>query len=198
MGDRANIRGVGRAYGLTFSRDRSYLIAKKRIFKARKCPVYECLINPNWQDDGLANILLSRKQPDNNIIFGCFLVDTFCLGLKDSFCNVGLSLSEYEDDLKISVFKEGEPIDCSVTLIHQIIFGAIQYAANLGFKPNKNYSLSKFILEDESDYLELLTLEFGKDGKPFYIPDSYDPSNSIIKQLENKLGKGNFDFMKEV
>ena len=190
-----NLKNTGKKYGLTFSRDRSYLIAKKRIYKARKFPVYECLINPSWEDGGLANILLSRKQPDNNILFGTYLVDTYCLGLKDTSCNIGFTLSEYEDELKANMYRDDDPIDCPVSLIHQIIYGAIEYAADLGFKPQKDFNLSKYVLEEQSEIEEITPVEFGKDGKPFYVSGPYDDVNSIIEQLEEKLGKGNFNFL---
>ena len=190
-----NLRNAGREYGLTFSRDRSYLMAKKRIYKARKCPVYECLINPSWKGEGFANILLSRKQPDNNIIFGAYLVDTYCLGLKNTFCNVGFTLSEYEDELKAGIYRDNDPIDCPVSLIHQIIYGAIEYAANLGFKPQKDFNLSKYVLEKQSEIEESTPVEFGKDGKPFYVSGPYDNVDSIIEQLKEKLGEENFHFL---
>jgi len=67
--------------------------------------------------------------------------------LKDTFCNVGFTLSEYEDELKARIYRDDDPIDCPVSLIHQIIYGAIEYAADLGFKPQKDFNLSKYVLE---------------------------------------------------
>ena len=64
------------------------LSPKKKILQARGYPIHECRINPSWQKKGLATILISRRQPDGNLAFGIFLVDIFCLGLKNTFCNV--------------------------------------------------------------------------------------------------------------
>ncbi|MDG6229267.1 MAG: hypothetical protein QCH96_04825, partial [Candidatus Thermoplasmatota archaeon] len=61
----------------------------------RKWPVYECLINESWSGCGMANILLSRKQPDGNIVFGAYLMDIYCLGLKDTFYKVNQTIYSY-------------------------------------------------------------------------------------------------------
>jgi hypothetical protein len=55
------------------------------IKNAKNYPVHECLINDDWQDKGMAHIFLTRKQPNNTLILGVYLVDIFCLGLKNTF-----------------------------------------------------------------------------------------------------------------
>ncbi len=174
---------------------RAYFRVENRIYKARRWPVYECLINPSWKENGLATILLSRHQPDGNFVFGSYLVDTFCLGLKDTFCNANLTLSKYEKELKPGIYRDEDPIDCPISLAHQIIYGAIEYASKLGFKPQKDFKMSKYILEEQNEIEESRTIEFGKDGKPFFIAGPNDDAELIIKKLEGEVGKGNFCFI---
>jgi|GEM_PF-6183068 len=38
----------------------------------------------------MAHILVLRQLPNLKYIFGSFLVDIFCLGLKDTFCNANV------------------------------------------------------------------------------------------------------------
>ena len=47
----------------------SAMNAKKKIQLARQYPLHECLINPSWKDKGLATIVVSRRQPDGNILY---------------------------------------------------------------------------------------------------------------------------------
>ena len=49
-------------------------------------------------------------------------------------------------------------------------------------------------LEEQSEIEENTPVEFGKDGKTFYILGPYDDTSSIVEQLEEKVRKGNFDF----
>jgi hypothetical protein len=128
-------------------------------------------------------------------VFGVYLVDIFCLGLKNTFCNGNLSLFVYENELKAKIFQEEKPIDCSVPLAHRIIYGAIDYASKLGFKPNKDFKVSNYILEEPEKIKEAVEIEFGKDGKPFFVAGPDDNADLIIKQLEARLGVGKFHYL---
>ena len=160
---------------------RAYFRVENRIYKARRWPVYECLINPSWEERGLGNISLSRQQPDGNFVFGSYLVDTFCLGLKDTFCNANFTLSKYEE-LKSRIYRDEEHVDCPI-------------ASKLGFKPQKDFKMSKYVLEEQNKIEEGRAIEFGKDGKPFFIAGPNDNAELIIKKLEEKIGEGNFYFI---
>jgi hypothetical protein len=87
----------------------SMLDARKKIRLARQCPPYECLINASWKDKGLATILISRRQPDGNLLFGVYLVDILCLGVKNTFCNADFSLSRYSTDVVGRTYRNEEP-----------------------------------------------------------------------------------------
>src|SRR3989304_6560399 len=78
--------------------------SKNIIKNARELPVHECLINPQWKEEGMASILISRKQTDGKLAFGTFMLDTFCLGLKNTFCNANIPLDEYENTLKEKMY----------------------------------------------------------------------------------------------
>jgi len=39
------------------------------------------------------------------------------------------------------------------------------------------------------------TLEFGKDGKPFFIAGHDDNIDFIVRKLERAVGEGNFHFL---
>ncbi|MCD6506617.1 hypothetical protein J7M22_08330 [Candidatus Poribacteria bacterium] len=169
----------------------------KMILNAREYPIHECLINSSWREQGIASILLSRRQLDGRIVFGLYLVDIFCLGLKDTFCNADVSLLTYEREVKPRAYSADEPVECPIPLAHSIIYGGIEYAERLGFKPHRDFKLSKHILE-EPDKIERVEVEFGKDGKPFYISGPHDDLRrikNVIKQLEERVGSGNYEVL---
>ncbi|MFB0554216.1 MAG: hypothetical protein ACETWQ_12990 [Phycisphaerae bacterium] len=168
---------------------------KKRILAARGLPLYECLINPSWRDQGLANILITRRQPDGNILFGVYLVDVFCLGLKNTFCNTDFPVWKYEADVRDKLYREEEPIECPVSLAYHIIYGAIEFAGRFGFKPNRDFKLSQYILEPLESLEPCEGVEFGKDGKPFYIAGPADNVRHVMRQLESAAGHENSGFL---
>jgi hypothetical protein len=42
---------------------------------------------------------------------------------------------------------------------------------------------------------QLLPIEFGKDGEPFYINGPYDNPEAIIAKLQETVGEGNFKYL---
>lgn len=168
---------------------------KKKILAARGLPLYECLINPSWREQGLATVLISRHQPNGNILFGVYLVDVFCLGLKNTFCNVDFPAWRYETEVRDKVYREEEPVECPVGLAHHIIYGAIEFAGGFGFKPNRDFKLSQYILEPMESLEPFEGIEFGKDGRPFYIAGPGDNVEYVMRQLEQVVGHENFGFL---
>jgi len=53
--------------------------------KARMLPIYECWLNNDWEVSGAASIIIARRHTNENITFYLYLVDLYCLGVKDSF-----------------------------------------------------------------------------------------------------------------
>jgi len=158
--------------------------AETKIRDARNYPIYDCWINPSWKEHGLAHIILSRQQPDGNIAFGVYLVDTGCLGVKNAFCNADFTPGKYKSQLVAKAREESfEP--CPIDLAHHIIYGAIDYAAQLGFRPHKDFALSQYILEPRENVEPVEGVEFGQDGKPFYIAGPHDNVRRIMDQLRS-------------
>ena len=165
--------------------------------RARDFPFFECRISANWQKDdlGLVQILVARQQPDGNICFGVYLVDKFCLGLKNTFANTGFSRTRYENEVHNKLFPEAETEACPVELAHQMIYASIEYAAQFGFTPEKDFALSQYLLAPRGELEEPYQLTFGRDGKPFFVSGPRDNAARIVKQLEKTAGPGNYDYL---
>ena len=170
------------------------LSLKQKIRQARRYPIHECLINPSWQEQGLATILVSRRQPDDQLAFGVFLVDVFCLGLKNTFANVDFSESRYVREVVGRVYEQQESEPCASGMAHQIIYGAIAYAKQFGFKPNKDFRLSQHVL-DAAESIGPSDIEFGKDGKPLFVSGPDDNVQKILHQLQATAGEGQYHYL---
>lgn len=170
------------------------LSVRRKILTSRELPICECLINPSWKEDGFATILLSRRQYDGSIVYGVYLVDILCLGLKNTFCDADTPQAMYERKIRSSINPKEELVECSIGLAHHIIYGAIEFAAQFGFAPQEDFELSQYVLEDINSIEPCEDIEFGKDGKPFYVSGPYDDVEYITRELRSKAGDGNFDF----
>ena len=167
------------------------------IRRARNFPLVECLISAEWQKDepGLVQIVVAREQPDGDICFGVYLVDKYCLGLKNTFARAGFSRARYESEVRDGIFHEMASAECRLELACQMIYASIEYAAQFGFEPEKDFALSQYLLPPRGELEEPYKLTFGKDGKPFFIAGPRDNAQQIVRQLEKTAGPGNFHYL---
>lgn len=135
--------------------------------RARNLPIAACYINEGWKESGLASIIVVRKHTNQNYTFGVYLVDLFALGTKDTFFNFNESESVLSEMLER--MQDDKFIKTEYTLVHNIIYGANEFAEDNGHKINKGFKLTQFILEEDTEAIELIDIEFGKDGEPFFI-----------------------------
>lgn len=63
------------------------------IRQARNYPIEGCWVLKNWRSAGISPIAVARRQPNGNVVFGNFLVDYWCLGVKNVFCNADIPAS---------------------------------------------------------------------------------------------------------
>lgn len=168
--------------------------------KARTLPLFECRINSEWEETGLANITVARKHTNGNITMGLYLIDLKCLGVKDAHYFFNISESKYREILNdIEEQMEAGPI--SYTLAHNIIYAGIEFADDYGFKPHRDFtSVAQYILEEDTNDIELMEIECGENGTPLYVQGPLDNdtrARQIIAQLERTAGPGNYDFILE-
>ncbi len=164
------------------------------ISKARNLPFHECLIDEDWQEKGLASIVISKKMPSGNYIIAIFLVDVFCLGVKNTGYRFNFLEIEYEEF--IEEWKNNQNmVDINIAEIHNIIYGAIDYASDLGFQPHVDFNITEHFLNP--DYIDdgIDEIEFNKDGKPLFVEGPDDNATEIINTLRKNIGEENYDFI---
>ncbi len=161
--------------------------------KASKLPKGKWYINEDWQTAGLAVISAVRIMPSGNIVYGTYLVDVFCLGVKDAGYRFNLKSSDAQDEIMQRYELTGlEAIEIKPDFAQNIIYGAIEYAAQFKFAPHKDFDLAEYIL-DPADEIPFMDIEFGKNGRPFYISGPHDNVDLILHKLNITVGVGNYE-----
>ncbi len=175
------------------------LSPKKYIMsKARKLPFFECWINNNWQELGIATVLVARLQPSGKVIVAGYLVDIYCLGVKDALTRFSMSVDEFREFVFSFCERMGaEAEECTPAFAQNLVYGAVEYAEDLGFKPHKDYDFTRYIL-DPADEIEYIDIEFGKNGKPFLVRGPFDDFERNIAILNRTVGEGNYHFMTHI
>jgi len=142
----------------------------------------------------LVQIVVARQQPDDSICFATYLVDKLCLGLKNTFARANYTSARYHQEVQ-AMFKERRTQTCAPELAYQLIYESIDYAAQFGFQPEKDFELTQYMLAPRGEFLASYKLEFGKDGKPLFVAGPYDDVPSILDQLDKTAGPGKYDYV---
>ncbi len=165
-----------------------------------KCPIHECFIPNTLFELGIGCVIVTRKTPDGLIALSSFIVDVYCLGVKNAFFKVS-SEFEYENTIKPQLMNSNA--EAVFENIHQscakkLVEGAVLYAKELGFPPHRDYRNAQKIFGDIDAGSCSVKYIYGKDGKPFYIRgpnESASQTKRIVDQLSKKCGEGNFEYM---
>lgn len=132
------------------------------------------------------------RQSRNGAVASVFLIDTYCLGIKDAFF-----IKDFDMESFRSRNAEADMTTVSPEHALKLIFDATAYAKNIGFEPSSETGLCKLIFGNVDPTTCTEEFVFGRNGKPTYINgpnDSPEKQRSILATLE-KLGQGNFDFI---
>ena len=164
------------------------------IEKGRVCPINQCLIADGYDDMGLTVCLIIRKQPSGKFMFANLMIDRFCLGVKSAFCNCNFDENQLEE-LKERMLNVGEIEEVDPAYFHNLIYAAIDFAEENGFKPAKDFALAEKILDPDLIDDGIDDIEVGQDGKPLFINGPYDNVDSIIAILNRNVGEGNYEIM---
>jgi hypothetical protein len=159
-------------------------------------PIRESLVPAKLFELGLGNLVFSRSLPDGRLALAKFLLDMFCLGVKDAFLAT-VTRAEYAQRVTDWRAKEHlQPMDPAC--FRKLVEGGVAYALELGFSPHVDYADAHQIFGDVQAAACPTPFKYGRDGKPFYISGPHETAKdvrAIIDKLERHMGPGNFDFL---
>jgi hypothetical protein len=162
----------------------------------RKLPVEKCLIADLYNQKGLTLCLIVKRQPGGKYTYANILVDRLCLGVKNSIVNCNLTEEEL-DDMIDKMESHGPAVEVSITYFHNLIYGAIDYASELGLEPPKDFYLAEYVLDPDLVDDGIDEIEMGYNGKPLYIQGPYDNYRKIISALNASVGIGGYEYITE-
>ena len=156
----------------------------------------EAYYSTTLYDQGIGHVIVTRFKLSGEAEIGVFLVDVFCLGVKDAFYT-RLWDQEYDGSFLAKVFGPEGMTPIAPACARKLVEDAVEYANQWGLAPHADYRAARRVFGGIDARQCDRTFTFGKDGKPFYIQgpnESPARVQAIMRQLETRCGAGHFDF----
>lgn len=156
--------------------------------------IYGCYISSGVAT-GMGTVLLGRRISGGRLAIAFFLLDTYCLGVKDAGGRIGTP-GQF-DEMLDQIRSNEAMLPAAPSTARKAVEEAIEYARSLGFPPHADYRKVSPIWGDIDASHSDREFAFGRDGKPFYIAGPHDDAqrqNLIRHRLRDSVGEGNFEF----
>ena len=161
--------------------------------KARTLEIGKCYMTDDIMEIGEGQVVVTRLHKSGKTSVAIYMVDTFCLGVKDSVFK--LRMDEFELANLLSHISIALGLhEVTYNEAHNMVYGAIAFAEEAGIEPHKNFSWTQYMLEEDTDEVPLIEFEYGKDGKHFLVAHSNIEANKYLPTLRKNLGD-NFDYV---
>ena len=131
----------------------------------------ECWITPDWEEEGIAAIQVIGRAPGGRSATCGFLVDLWCVGLKDAFGRSNVVEPDFREySLEPWIERSGaERVDAAVA--RRLVAGAIRFSRQNGFRlpPRWEKWITIFGRDILNDLATADISDFGVDGKLRYV-----------------------------
>jgi hypothetical protein len=168
----------------------------ERMTTAAKYPILHAWIYEDLWTEGLGTVLLSRELPNGLVAVAVFLVDRYCLGVKNALAGI-VSRSAYQTRF-VHDMRSAFPVrDVSPATVRKLVEQTVAYASGLGLHPHADHHKAKLLLGDIDPSECKEEFEFGKDGKPMFIAGPNDTPaccRQIMATLTNNCGPDGFGY----
>ncbi|MFN7945906.1 MAG: hypothetical protein U0Z53_11180 [Blastocatellia bacterium] len=158
--------------------------------------VHECYVSDGLFENGLGQAVISKLLPNGRIAVAGFLLDVYCLGVKDAYAKA-MSAQEFREYVKmlerIGPLRKVEP-----SYVRKLVESAETWAAGIGFSAHPDYRVAKQLFNDilaENCPDEFV---FGRHGKPYFIQGPNETPVKVrqaLETLKRTCGEGNFDYL---
>ena len=159
-------------------------------------PIERCYISSACHDGtGIGPVILVRRLGAGQYMVAVFLVDVFCLGVKDV---VGRKFSPTDMHEMIAQQNSRNPLkSVSPGIARGFVEAAIDYAMSFGIAPHSDYRKVSPLWGDVQPEPVPAEYQFGHDGKPHFVAGPYDDvirQKQVVQALVANAGEGNFHY----
>jgi len=188
-------------------------IAAEDHASAPERELIQCWVSPGWSEgltvdghrdwpdvgaantgaSGLVSVLVTRQARYGKVRVCGWLVDVYCLGVKDTVGPRGMD-QRRAGEFTGSYFAayQAQPLAAPLDLAQHLVFGAVASARRLGFEPAPGFDQTSSHL---GSWTGPSAISFGHNGKPLFVQGPHDNAASILNTLERSVGPNNFHYL---
>jgi hypothetical protein len=153
-----------------------------RIRQAAGLPVMNCLLSAGLFEAGIGVAILIRGVSREEQNVASFMLDSFCLGVKDVFYR---TVDRQEADHMLQVWHRAETLEpAEPAEVRKLLRDLVAWSGANGFPPHEDYvpvdTLFGNVMPAETDY----TPKFGHEGNVLYIPGPSESPLQVRRRTE--------------
>jgi hypothetical protein len=165
-----------------------------RVLRAANAPIRHCFLSESLFELGMGTLVLARGATRIHVEFSSFLLDTFCLGIKDVMFE-SVDGEVFEDYMEAT--DAGSPmVAVDPGYARKLLRDLAAWSQSIGFAPHRDFAVVERMFGDVSADASEAVFRFGQDGRPVYIPGPTDTGPLIqrrIAHLRKILGDDGFE-----
>lgn len=163
---------------------------------AQHWPVVQACVSAGMWEHGMGEALLVRRGPGGMTAFVLFLLDVYCLGVKDVIAHA--APEHVAANWLSGLFERTGPwIDVAPEHVRKLVEGSMGYALSLGLAPHRDCAAALLIFGDLDSSRCSTEFTFGNDGQPCFIAGPHDTQariREILVTLKRTCGPNGFHF----
>jgi hypothetical protein len=129
----------------------------------------ECWVTRDWREMGMADILVLGHAPGGRCAFAAFLVDLWCVGLKDTWGESDVTELEFHDQILDRWLERTDGVKLDPAIAKRLVLGGVRFSRQSGFKLPAHWDRWASIFSPLGSVQVADTSDFGKDGGLEYV-----------------------------
>jgi hypothetical protein len=143
-----------------------------QVARAAQAPIQHCLLAGDLQGSGIATLVVARGATPHNLTLAGFLIDAWCLGVKDTFFQTAGAASF--ENLLAKLETTGTVEDIDPAHARKLLRDVTAWAASNGIAPHRDFAVLEKLFGDMDADASDSTFQFGRDGKVTYVSGPND------------------------
>lgn len=139
---------------------------------------------------GVSLVLVARATRHDRVSVCGFLLDTFCLGVKNALGPEEMRARDLPTFVRMYFMAFPAPaLRAPIELAQHLVLGSVAFAGALGFSPHPDFEAVRGHLGELG---EPCAITFGREGRPLYVAGPYDDQIAVMETLRAAVGSDGF------